>query len=458
MSILFCYGSAHSIFAKIRFNTTMGTYCNVHLNGYQIDSNKSYIAPFYSAIFNESDKRSRMVNWHAYYTEPPEGQTLVNTTEYATSVKVLKSRLELLGFTLDDANQYYVYELKKHLDFYREHLFEENSIYDRNYIQHFELLREKGLAFWLSLVRAIMDSNKHSWDLSLDRNREVDDLQTFILDLSPEEFWLGFPTPAFGYFLRSLLESADDDHEFVLDITSLVAAGYYDQNERVCELTAQSQLDDVRMFQKIIIMTEGKSDTEFLRRALNILHPELNQYFSFFEFDHSKAEGGAPALERNVKAFAAAGISNKIVALFDNDAAGLSAIHRLSKVTLPSNISVLALPNISIANNYPTVGAQGISTENVNGRACSIEMYFGIDILKTEDNFNSVFWKGVDETTKTYQGELQQKSELQRLFRAKLDSAERCGIYENKDWTGIEMILQTIFKESVVRNFYHINF
>lgn len=429
----------------------MGTYCEVYLNGYQIDSSKSYIDPFYSVLFNERDKRSRKVSWDLYYAEPLDEQLLVPTSEYAATARVLKSRLELLGFTLEDAQQLYANGLKEHLDFYKECLLESNDNYERRHVKYFEELHEKGLNYWLHVIRQIMDSGIHSWDIELDRDREKDDLITFMIDLSTEEFWLGFPCLSYGHFLRSILEAADDEHELILDITSLVDAGYYDADEPVCEVTAQSHVNSTIMFQKIILLTEGKSDREFLKRALHLLHPDLEYYFSFLEFDQMKAEGGSAALERNVKAFAAAGISNKIIALFDNDAAGQSSIDRLSKITLPSNINVMALPNLLFAESYPTKGPQGTTFEDVNGRACSIEMYFGNDILSIQGIFVPVLWKGMEDTIKAYQGELEQKSELQQRFLKKLNTAEKHGLNADQDWSAMDIILKAIFKAAAKR-------
>ena len=49
---------------------------------------------------------------------------------------------------------------------------------------------------------------------------------------------------------------------------------------------------------------------------------------------------------------------------------------------LPENIRVISYPNIQRANRYPTVGMNGkVVLDNVNGRACSIELYLP-DFLK----------------------------------------------------------------------------
>lgn len=426
----------------------MGSYCEIYLNSYQIDTNKSYIDPFYSVLFNEGDRRSRKVSWDTYYTKPLDGDLLVPTYEYAATARVLKPRLELLGFSLDEVLCLYPQSMKAQLEYYQESMREYDQGREGRHIKYFGELYEKGFDYWLQAIRQIIDQGTYQRDLRHDRDRDKDDLVTFLLDLGMEDFGLGYTDLSYGHFLRAILEAVDDKHELVLDITSLVHAGYYEVDEPVCEVTVQSQVSSTIIFQKIIILTEGRTDSEFLGRALHLLHPELEHYFSFLEFDQLKAEGGSAALERNVRAFAAAGISNKVVALFDNDAAGSSSIDRLSKFLLPRNIKVLALPDLVFAENYPTKGPQGTTLENVNGRACSIEMYFGTDILDINGTLTSVLWKSMEERIKTYQGELERKSELQQRFREKLTEAERNGISPDQDWSGMDVILRTIFKAS----------
>ncbi|MBK8328065.1 MAG: hypothetical protein IPL09_01010 [Bacteroidetes bacterium] len=59
---------------------------------------------------------------------------------------------------------------------------------------------------------------------------------------------------------------------------------------------------------------------------------------------------------------------------------------------------------------------------NVNGYACSIEMYFGVDVLKKDNQLIPIQWKGFDDKEKKYQGEIAEKQLVQDAFRNKLKS------------------------------------
>jgi hypothetical protein len=107
----------------------------------------------------------------------------------------------------------------------------------------------------------------------------------------------------------------------------------------------------------------------------------LASYVRFWDYGF-RNEGGASVAVNTLKSFAAAGISNRIVAIFDNDSAAYEAVSALKEVTLPPQYKVIHYPDIDLANEYPTLGPQGNVTMNVNRLAGSIELYLGTDVLK----------------------------------------------------------------------------
>jgi hypothetical protein len=85
-----------------------------------------------------------------------------------------------------------------------------------------------------------------------------------------------------------------------------------------------------------------------------------------------------------VKAFLATGITNRVIALFDNDTAAQEARRALANVSIPENIAVLAYPALDLLRDYPTLGPGGLTSLDVNGLAASIELYLGKDVLLGE--------------------------------------------------------------------------
>jgi hypothetical protein len=147
-----------------------------------------------------------------------------------------------------------------------------------------------------------------------------------------------------------------------------------------------------------------------------------------------------------VKAFAAAGIMNRVIALFDNDSAAESAIRSLSSVSLPKNIVIRKYPDIQLAENYPTLGPSGVVSMSVNGLAGSIELYLRNDVLRDESgNLMPIQWRGYEKGVNKYQGEILNKSNLHTKFDQKLKICETDpSRISSFDWNGICAILNTM--------------
>jgi hypothetical protein len=206
------------------------------------------------------------------------------------------------------------------------------------------------------------------------------------------------------------------------------------------------------MHASVVVLTEGRTDAEFLSSGLKILYPYLSDMIRFLDYEQ-KTEGGAGALVRMVRAFAAAGIVNRVVAVFDNDTAARDALRALNLERIPPQIKVMRYPPISMAKLYPTFGPPteenprgSTALADVNGLAGSIELYLGRDVLAGKDgNLRPVQWKSYIPALESYQGELTEKGCIQDSFRKKCRlAADQPGIIAQQDWEGIRLIIGAI--------------
>jgi hypothetical protein len=109
----------------------------------------------------------------------------------------------------------------------------------------------------------------------------------------------------------------------------------------------------------------------------------LTDLIRFLEYEtERRPEGGSSALIRMVHAFAAAGIANRIVAVFDNDAAATDCLRSFKSDNLPAQIQVIRYPDLDFGRSYPTLGPPTVASPlgaiahaNINGLAASIEVY-----------------------------------------------------------------------------------
>lgn len=192
-----------------------------------------------------------------------------------------------------------------------------------------------------------------------------------------------------------------------------------------------------------IIITEGSFDAFALRSALNILRPHLNKYITFLESE-MKHQGGASSAVRTLRSFAAAGVSNRVVAIFDNDSAARQEVMLLSQTRLPARFRFTHYPDLDHARTYPTFGPQGRANLDVNGLAGSIELYLGSDVLKAEDGeFEPVQWTGYQDKIGKYQGVILNKARVQDSFRDKVAEAERNPRrVVDQDWSSLDLIIR----------------
>src|SRR5690606_5828854 len=124
----------------------------------------------------------------------------------------------------------------------------------------------------------------------------------------------------------------------------VIYAGYYEVDQEVAAEARASLLADFPVNAGIVVLTEGVSDARALGASLRLLYPHLAEYFSFMDFEGTRVAGGAGPLVALVKAFAGAGIANRIIAILDNDTAAAVALRGLAAIKLPDNIRVIQYP------------------------------------------------------------------------------------------------------------------
>lgn len=452
----------------------MGSYCTLLAGNFEIDSTKNGINPVSMSIFQESDRKiiekkhseiTHSIPFSVFTkileddTEGIDEEMDEPTTQiqYTTTVTNAIQRLDLLGFTIQNAKKDFTIGIQKKIDNLlpiiesgNKHIAESESTHSKDFVKTIEkeitFLRQTKFEDWIKAFKKIFDNNLHYFEhLSKKENSTI---KYILKKQSYEEISYNYPFNAdFRYFLRTFLEACPKDELLVYDVTDLVNGGWLSLDENIRDSSLSKLLEDYPVNSKIVVLTEGSSDKFILEDSLKLLYPHLADYYSFMDFGLSNIAGGAGTLVGHVKAFAGAGIANRIIAIFDNDTAAHVAIKGLNKTVVPENIKVLHYPELKLANKYPTIGPTGISKVNVNGLACSLELYFGQDVLTQDNKLVPVQWKGYDESLKKYQGEVLHKKDLQELFLEKLELCKKDSskIHE-LDWAGIDSILQTIFK------------
>lgn len=435
----------------------MGSYAQCWLGDFYVGSSKDDVDPGLISLFRRSDKRvisdpPAVVPHHIehWLNGLVEGDDL-RVVYYSAPVSVVCDRLDLMGYTLrtsreafeeyvkGERQQYYEWSNKPE----GERDEKTHALLHDHYTKTQALLAELNADSWLAGLKEIRRLGLQPNYYGRYEGPHEDTLLGYMLSHE----WYGFPGPDLNVALRLVLEVCPDAQELVYDVTDLIWSEYFTPEDDLVEYGISLSVEEYHSKAKIILLTEGRSDSWILEESLALLYPHLADYYSFMEFDLARVGGGAGNLANMVKAFAGAGIVNKTIALFDNDTAGAAAIKSLEKIALPPHIRVLRLPDLELLKSYPTIGPSGNVAMDVNGVAASIELYLGEDVLLgDEKELIPVQWTGFDSGMRQYQGEVLDKDKIRERFRRKLESARfNRNATGNEQWNDLKAIFSTIF-------------
>ena len=215
--------------------------------------------------------------------------------EYRCSVQVAKDRLDLKGFTREIAEGVFMKELPSAIQAFAER---ENR-YNHPPADHEEqlaALRSLTLEDWLAAMQEIREGNLSRMSLL---NVISGDIEQPIL-----RYMLGYAQGAYGFpgddvrpFIRLAIDDIPSEDELVYDLTDLTLGDHWESADDVREsadfIISEAEFlmqSEFLLTHRVIVLTEGKSDIEFLERSLRILYPHLADYFHFFNFAGMKEE------------------------------------------------------------------------------------------------------------------------------------------------------------------------
>jgi hypothetical protein len=228
-----------------------------------------------------------------------------------------------------------------------------------------------------------------------------------------------------------------------VDLTEVIVSEY----ETKASIFGEDEIIPDRFkhaFGKITLLTEGVTDSRILSASLNEFYPEARDLYSFVDFEGFKVEGGASPLAKLLRGFAGAGLTDRYVAIFDNDAAGHEAFALVKSVALPPNIRAMTLPDLEFARNYPTIGPTGKVNTDINGSAVSIETFLGRDALIRDGKLRPVRWSQWNNGAKRYQGEIEGKHEVCERYLAAIKEIKNPKVLRRK-FADMDALLCTIF-------------
>jgi hypothetical protein len=402
----------------------MGSFVTLKIGKYDFLMNKNSFGGLLM-IFSKEDRRVETIEKNgevfSYYT-------------YQTTVKKAKRVLDVIGHSLISSEECF--------NNFLYYLVQEEG-YEYTNFSLDEIKSNFTFNSWIKAVKkyaVLLSKNGYEFYEKVEKvKKECNSVaELFVLESlsfgAESYFGIDYEYANLFSLFRVTLEAFSDETNLVLDYTDLYLGGWCDEYPEEKEFEVS----------KTIILTEGTFDAKAINESLKILYPELCKCYSFIDFDGYNVNGSTNFLTHYIKAFIAAGVQNRVIAIYDNDSAGFAELKNLSSLQIPKHFRIMTLPDIEIANDYPTLGPNGKENMNINKLACSIEFFLGKDGLKDKDEFIPIQWTGYIEKTKTYQGVIMKKREIQKRFERKISSYNESNPNIKQNWVEMDQLLNAI--------------
>jgi hypothetical protein len=395
----------------------VGSYWHLSAGGRELASGKNYVPDQLMMLFVDSERIvdetgcASLERLRVAEEDPVEAEwaDLKHLFRYVTTAAALKSRLTLQGFGGDVITEYA-------LEFLRGEDDEERWDPDPWLPFRGEYAQPE------KLLNAMISWRRRKRPLNLSKESDEDRF----LDSRWDEMIGCFDDPRVA--LTLLLERTRKSTDVVLDLTDLLDGGWLESDEVPHRTSLSRFANEVASSGPIVVVTEGRTDSDLLRRATALAAPELAHAFSFLDFEGFSAPGGVDRVVSLTRGMAAAQVMNRVLAVLDNDTAGRQGLQQLHRSKLAPRMTATLLPNVAYARSYPTIGPNGLQNGDVNGRAVTIEMMFGLQVLRdpTSGDLAPVRWIGYNDMIADYQGKLEDKGSVQSRIQTAL-SADSIG-------------------------------
>ncbi len=407
----------------------MGTSIKLRLGNISLSYSKNHMGMDYGFLFQSSDltrRKSELINYEYYEENPEEKKELDEAEEvFARTLSRVLPRLNLLGFTLETARSEYNTLCEEAEDISNEvNMKDSKSEYltfeefcdlvcrypladlNNDYIEYNTPDREKN-----SQGRFLTDTdlfNRIPWSDNSDLYwSEASYLSSKVCILSAESMLQVFAQNA-----------ANAELEVTWEFGPIVHAGWV-QREKFQAGALQKQ--------KVLIATEGTSDTRIIQRALNVLQPDVADFFNFVDVDERHFYWGTGNLVKFAEGLLRIEVINQVLFVFDNDAEGVDAFRKFEKLDTPSNMRAMLLPNLDEFKKFRTLGPEGVNTSNINGRAAAIECY--LDLCLDQYPPAQVTWSNFKKDINVWHGVLDFKESYAKYFYEQSDKQLQDGTY-----------------------------
>jgi HEPN/Toprim N-terminal domain 1 len=418
----------------------VGTEITLDVEQVSLTYSKNHRGMDHGSLYQEPDRkpvRSDQLDYD-YYEDHDEDPTSAEMA-FTRPLKDVVARLELLGFNFDRIRHEYEMVAENWRE-ERQAIFNDEDTERLPELMNFAEFCEFATEYPLSVLDDTFISAVEEGEQDKIRGRFAKKLVDRIpgpdLHAYSERSYFGELVNILHPYsvLRILAEKkANENAPVVWQYGPLVNAGW---------ATDYEFRPGARRVETFLIATEGSSDVHVLKHALALLRPGISDFFKFIDVSESHPFSGTGNLVKFAEGLAKIDVQNQVLFVFDNDAEGVSAQNRLSRLTLPSNMRGTMLPEIEILRAFPAQGPEGLRVTDINRRAAAIECY--LDLSVDDDVAAKVIWTNYKKELEVYQGALEHKEFYVKEFLKQTGGTISNGSY---DASKLEDVLDLIVTE-----------
>lgn len=391
----------------------MGSIISLGINKMEIDWGKNGIFNNHSVLFQEDDFNQDIPYYYIEYIDDDSAKEIVKYKKGARKkLSAVKERLDLLGFDLSSIEKKYNANIKEY-EFYT----------DEKVNLTFEEFYEVIKSLDISKVNTVLASAE-GWENGYDLGEYFKECI-----MGDEEFSTKIKGKEFHYLIGTFFENLEPyitlrilaenksnlDYYVEWHYNDVVEEGWIKRDDVVKELPDKD---------KILIVTEGSTDSFIIKKTIDTLYPNISDFFMFIDMEENYPFTGVGNLKNFCKGLSKINIQNNIIVLFDNDTAGTDSYNTIKNIPKPKNLVFCHLPEHSEFKEFETIGPFGYQKADINGKAVSIECFLDLSSEKA-----IVRWNNFNEKIREYQGALENKDEYTRKFKkaSLLDGSYDCG-------------------------------
>ena len=359
----------------------MGTSIELELGGISLDYAKNHMGNDHGFLFQESDRTRRHADGidYDYFAEHSDDEELGRYEAcFVRPLRRVLPRLDLLGHTVEAARSEYEAVVGEALEY--SSTGDDDTAREASGFMSFEEFchfcnRFKIADLDSTYIEGMTDERDRVARGRFDAMAE--ELSRIPHGFDRQLYWSErsfFGSAVCILSAYSMLQvfgrgEANLDVEVMWQFGPIVEAGW---------VTDDSFRGGAGRRHSILVATEGTSDARILRRAIDILHPDVADFFRLIDVDQSHPFPGTGNLVKFAEGLVHIDVQNRILFVLDNDAEGLAAFRRIEAMQKPVNMRAMMLPHIEEFKSFPARGPEGINPSDINERAAAIECYLDL--------------------------------------------------------------------------------